>query len=383
MDEARLKDRFDKEISAPDRELLWEWLKDKGDVDDACNGPGGWEEFDEEANKLAANWQWRLLGRNKPPGREPRYHEPYGPIEVEITAREAEHAAALAPYLARRAACLPEVRRFRKEKLDGGTLDLTQVPAFLRSELGYLPRGEVDDLEFVIEQVPSILGRDEETELMDLVGGSHNRSSRSAERFWRDNFRRAVEFESASWSYEPTGPALRGIMHLIRDEGGRTLEDLARWLVARYPWPLRDAAWFVLTGRVPEIEPLRIEPDEARGTYRITFATWISEESLRRAYRSLHKSDNRPLGRKVLSAFRFVDERTEPGRTPKWAELTREWNQRCKKRNREDLIFYDGSALKRAYERVEKRLASPFLASGQHRAVDRKSRAGAPGKRSA
>jgi len=138
------------------------------------------------------------------------------------------------------------------------------------------------------------------------------------------------------------------------------LEALGRSLVARYPWPLRDAAWFVITGEAPEVEALNIEVDRARDTCTITLAPWISEKTLRRAYRGLHENDNRPLGSKVLSAFRFVDENTEPGRTPKWSELTRLWNKRCRDRNREDLTFFDGSALKKAHERAEARLASPW-----------------------
>jgi hypothetical protein len=104
--------------------------------------------------------------------------------------------------------------------------------------------------------------------------------------------------------------------------------------------------------------------DVAKGTYHFTFAPWISEETIRRAYRSLHENDNRPLGSKVLSAFRFVDEHTEPGQTPKWAQLTRLWNARNPGPGQ---TFWDGSALKRAYERAEKRLASPW-ANERHRA---------------
>ena len=109
--------------------------------------------------------------------------------------------------------------------------------------------------------------------------------------------------------------------------------------------------------------------DVAKGTYHFTFAPWISEETIRRAYRSLHENDNRPLGSKVLFAFRFVDEHTEPGQTPKWAQLTRLWNAR----NPEpEQTFGDGCALKRAYERAEMRLASSW-ADQRHRAVDRAS----------
>ena len=153
-------------------------------------------------------------------------------------------------------------------------------------------------------------------------------------------------------------------MHLIRDGSGTTLENLGRRLVSDYPWTLRDAVWFVITGEPPELAPLRVQTNGLDGTHILTFAPWISEKTIRRAYRSVYDSDNRPLGHKSLSAFRFVDEHTEVGCIPAWAELARRWNARHPE-NR----FWDGSALKRAYERAEKRLASPW-AGEQHRAGD-------------
>jgi hypothetical protein len=101
-------------------------------------------------------------------------------------------------------------------------------------------------------------------------------------------------------------------MYLIRDEAGRSLEERSRWPVSLYPWPLREAAWFVLTGEPPKVEPLKFQYDPAKGTYRLTFARWISERTIRVAYRSIQRGDNRPLSSKGLSASRFVDEHTEP-----------------------------------------------------------------------
>jgi hypothetical protein len=53
--------------------------------------------------------------------------------------------------------------------------------------------------------------------------------------------------------YAPSEQLLHGGMHLIRDEAGKTLADLGCLLVFRLLWPLRDAAWFVLTGEPPDI----------------------------------------------------------------------------------------------------------------------------------
>jgi hypothetical protein len=90
---------------------------------------------------------------------------------------------------------------------------------------------------------------------------------------------------------------------------------------------------------------------------------WVSERTVRYAYRSIQHSDNRPLGNKSLSAFRFVDKHTEPGRTPKWAELVDQWNR---KHPEEGDKFTDRSALRKAYKRAEKRLASPWMDQQQH-----------------
>jgi hypothetical protein len=65
--------------------------------------------------------------------------------------------------------------------------------------------------------------------------------------------------------------------------------------------------------------------------------------------------DNRPLSTKGLTVFRFVDKHTEPGQTPKWAKLTKRWNQQ-----HPDDKFTDRSGLRRAYKRAEERLASPW-----------------------
>jgi hypothetical protein len=355
VDAASLKARFDEEIRALDKDHLWEMLEDMGYVDDVHRGLSEWEEFEEQANK-AARWQRRLLGRRKPPGRGTRLPQLLN-ADFGLTDLEAEHAAALAEYLAKRATLLPEVQGFREEKLGGGVLeDPEQVTTFLRSELKHLPPEEYEEVEFALEQIPSILGRNEWEELKDLVGGAAYRGREAERRYWHENHLRAVKFDSMSCSYEPPERYPYGIMHLIHDKNGQTLEDLGRRLIDRYPWPLRDAAWFVITGETPEVEVLNIGQDRAHGTYTLTFAPWISEKTIRRAYQGLQDEDNQPIRQKGLSAFCFVEDLTEPVQTPKWGELTKRWN-----RYHPDDKFWDRSALRRAYRRAEKRLASAWI----------------------
>lgn len=356
MDKFELRARFDKEISAPDKELLWEWLEDEHYVSEVCQGDLDWPEFKAMACHLADR-QWKLLGRTKPLGRTRRasFLDLFT-IEIGLTDSEEEHAAALAPYLAKRAALLPEVQAFREQKLGGDTLEPKQVVTFLRTELRYLPKEEYADVEWALAQAPEYPIGAEEEEIKDLVGGWQNRSRKSKYGHYTENVRRAVEFDSMAAEYEPSSEFLYGLMHLIRDETGGTLEDLGRRLLLRYPWPLRDAVWFVLTGEMPEIEPLKIQYDKANGTYRVTFAPWISEKTISRTYRSLQVKDNRPLGNRSLAWFRFVEEHTEPGQTPRWEELTTLWN----KLHPDDKIGHR-STLRKAYERAKERLASPWV----------------------
>jgi len=348
MEEAELRARFDREVSSPNREALWKILKRERLVSDVCGGEISWEDFQEEA-LVGADLQRETLQRTKPPGRPPSRH--YDEVEISLTDSEAEHAAALAPHLAKQAALSPEVRAFREEKLGGNALEPEWVVAFLQRELRHLPPQAYAELEPYLEEAHIDLVVGEDDKLKDLVGGWVNRSRASYEGFVSDAFREALRIDSMTVPIAPEDPYLDGLMHLVFDGAGSTLEDLGDLLVARNPWPLRDAAWFVLTGGPPEVVPLKVKYHMANGTRSLTFAPWVSEETIRRAYRSLQSGDNRPLTQKTLLVFRFVNERTELGQTPRWAELTERWNQQYP-----DDKFSDRSGLRRAYKRAEERL---------------------------
>lgn len=348
----KLKARYDKEVSAPDKKLLWQWLEIDHFVSEVLKGILSWEDFMDEARRTADR-QREMLRRAKPSGRSGNPRN----VSFELTSLEAEHAAVLIPYLAKRAALLPEVRDFRQEKLGGGTLKPEEVVTFLLGELdqyGFLE--EQPSLKWELEQDCFNLRTYEAEDLKDFVGGCANRSRVSRNRYEYEAFSNALE-SNFSWLADPPAePYHHGAMHLIPYGTGQTLEDLGRWLIGHYPWPLRDAAWFALTGEPPEIEPIRISGRESDGMYNIAFAPWISEKTIRLAYRSVQVGDNRPLGSKSLNAFRFVDEQTELGQIPKWTELTAQWNEQHPNDK-----FTDRSALRRAYKRAERRLASTWI----------------------
>jgi hypothetical protein len=102
---------------------------------------------------------------------------------------------------------------------------------------------------------------------------------------------------------------------------------LSRWLTTRYPWEQKDAAWFVLTNEPPDILSLAFSWYPTRHTFTLTFAPWISEDTILKAYRSVYKGDAKLSTEKSLAVLRFVDEHTASGEKPQWASLTRLWNE--------------------------------------------------------
>src|SRR5919112_2058284 len=154
MNEVELRRRFDKEVGAPDKELLWKWLKEDRYVSEVCRGEAVWGEFKAEADRLAER-QWQMSGRVKPPGRAARTV-----VDVDLDAYEKECAETVSLYLAKKAASLPEVRRFRQERLGGKLLTTEEAEEFLREELQWdipddRPLSEVEQL--WIDQV-SVMG---------------------------------------------------------------------------------------------------------------------------------------------------------------------------------------------------------------------------------
>jgi hypothetical protein len=121
MNEVELRRRFDKEVSAPNKELLWKWLKEDHYVSEVCSGASGWEEFKAEAGRLATR-QWQISGRVKPPGRAA---QPI--VDVDLDDYEKECAEVASLYLAKKAASQPEVRRFRQERLQRFAVRLTYL----------------------------------------------------------------------------------------------------------------------------------------------------------------------------------------------------------------------------------------------------------------
>jgi len=105
------------------------------------------------------------------------------------------------------------------------------------------------------------------------------------------------------------------------DYDQRKLTRIARRLARIYLWEPEDAAWFIVTGEVPPVMPVRARtrtrytPGFSSGTIVLDVAPWVSAETVQKIYieaqtklrgRRAHKLEDRNL-----AVFRFVVERLE------------------------------------------------------------------------
>jgi len=101
------------------------------------------------------------------------------------------------------------------------------------------------------------------------------------------------------------------------------LNSVAADLCSRYPWELKDAAWFVLTGKAPQVPPLtahinRFFSPGNQGTITITAAYWVPKAAVSEFYAEV-KAEVKARIRDIaptpsprrLALFRFVVERSQ------------------------------------------------------------------------
>src|SRR5215213_4487591 len=130
MNKADLREQWEEHVSTKNQDVLdaiWQDLGDSGDVDYALNEPEtGLEDLilDTESGLK----YWRLgHGHKRPVGRSARTA-----MEVELSDYEKECAETASLYLAKKAASLPEVSRFRLNRLSGKLLTTEAAEEFLR-----------------------------------------------------------------------------------------------------------------------------------------------------------------------------------------------------------------------------------------------------------
>jgi hypothetical protein len=340
VNEAVLRARWEERVTTKNQKVLdqlWQDLKDERYVDVALREPEpGLEDLVQDAETRLK--YWRLGGgRKKPLGRSVRT-----PVEVELDHYEEECAETAALYLAKKAASLPEVRRFRQERLGGKLLSTEEAEEFLREEL----KGDVpDDLHSLGELYwlwIDAVGDMGLEELLDFVVPT-DRASRGLSR-------------DLLFPYEDSEGWL-----VSRKKLTENYSEFCLYLAAIFPWHPYDAARFLLTGERPEVVPLQLSYNRHSRVFTLNFAPWISEKTVRKAYRKCQKvvqgGDNRRMKQRTLAVLRFVTEHTdgEGKRQLSWSQLTDLWNED----HPGEWRFKGRSGLRKAYLRAEKELARP------------------------
>jgi hypothetical protein len=337
MDKAELRGLWEERVSLKDKGVLdaiWQEFEESGDVDYALNEPEtGLEDLVLDTENRLKYWR---LGRGyaKPVGRSART-----PVEVELSDYEKQCAGTASLYLAKKAASLPAVRRFRQERLGGKLLTTEEAEEFLREELqGDVPDDRpLSELEELWIGYVSHMDLEELLEYIQPAGGSAVASS-----------------PELLFPYESSGKLMARREKIAKNYG-----DLCLYLVATFPWEVDQAALFLLTGERPEVVPLELSYHRRRRVFTLNFAPWISEKTFRKAYRKCQKvlqgGDNRRMKERTLAVVSFVTEHTDDGgkRLLSWSQLTDIWN----KEHPGEWSFKDRFGMRKTYLRAEKELA--------------------------
>jgi hypothetical protein len=342
MDIVRLRTLWEEHVSTTDKEVLdkvWQILCERyGDlVVFACTNPkAGLEDLLEYTEPVIEGWR---LGRGhaKPRGRVAQQI-----VDVDLDDYERQCAETASLYLAKKAASRPEVRRFRQERLGGKLLTTEEAKEFLRGEL---LREESDDLHSPNE-LPwtwsDIVGDMRLVELLEFVVPIEQSAVGSSQRML--------------FPYEGAIGRMYSEMEIAKN-----YSELCLYLAGIFPWHPYDTALFLLTGKRPEVVPLELFYNRYRRVFTLNFAPWISEKTIRKAYRKCQRvvqgGDNRRMQERTLAVMRFVTEHTDDeGKRSTWSQLTDLWNEHYPGEWR----FKDRFGMRKTYLRAEKELARPW-----------------------
>jgi hypothetical protein len=338
MNESELRVRWEERLTTKNERVLdelWQDLEGERYVDDALSEP----ETGLEDLVLAAETRlkyWRIgRGQEKPIGRSA-----HRPVEVELEPYEKECAETVSLYLAKKAASLTQVRRFRQERLGGKLLTTEEAEEFLRGELlkdlpddprshSWIDQAFIHDVD--------VAGLDQ---LLDFAVPI-------------DRWPAVGLSQQLLFPHEGSDGRLVSGKRIAKN-----YSDLCLYLAAIFPWDPYDAARFLLTGERPEVVPLELSYNRHSRFITLTFAPWISEKTFRKAYRKCQKvvqgGDNRRMKDRTLAVVRFVTEHTDDeGRRPlSWSQLTDLWNQH----HPSEWRFKDRFGLRKAYLRAEEEL---------------------------
>jgi hypothetical protein len=160
---------------------------------------------------------------------------------------------------------------------------------------------------------------------------------------------------------------------------GSALEQLDHWarqLAAEFPWSAHDAAWFLLTGDVPDVSAIRVSLHEVRDRpgndaeynrveVTIRAEAWVSATTVRRAYTVVQSELLKAAGRRklkgidaaMLELVRFADRWIQEHGRPNYRAMGRAWNAFAAEEHR----YADHKNFGYAYKRtLRSLLMAPF-----------------------
>jgi hypothetical protein len=161
------------------------------------------------------------------------------------------------------------------------------------------------------------------------------------------------------------------------------LRNLCKELTKAHPWDVYEAIWFVLTGEIPLVRPIRAKTHSssvlggrAYNTISLTVQPWVSPETVEMAYRQLQKrvigGGSGRIAEKSLNLLRFVTKRADGnGNLPKGYVLVADWDRQWKEKRPQWCYGSDTRRFWRDFRNVQEsvtnsRRAGIFLESGQY-----------------
>ncbi len=261
----------------------------------------------------------------------------------EVGEYERLRATVLSEYLAKIASLDPKVAHFRSDVLANELLTMDQAFAFCSSPASrFLGSG---------------------------VWRAYGISARHSAVLLDENFGRTQEglFHWIQVRTDPPGEthAVFGPQiyeHItVRDDKGRArrvsfwpnsgsvlgeLQKICKEITTAHPWDIDEATWFVLTGEIPFVRPIRstVTTQQRPGgrshtTISLTIQPWVSPDAVELVYRQVQKQviGGKPgrVSDKNLKLLGFAMARADRnGNLPKGKVLVEEWDRKCKKEQR-------------------------------------------------
>jgi hypothetical protein len=366
-------------ISADDFALVYRKLEEAGDIQEYLSGLSyQWEDLVADAKDAAQDLDIGAKRRRRA-GRKPQ--QVRESFEIQFSDYAKVRAAALSEALANEAASYPAIRRFREEVLGRKLLSSEQARRLVTSPavryfwfewfkewgipvVGHAARVVTTGSHvsaFDWKTLSAIMSgfnpyiHSYHTVHVDPPGAqkrvlyAHHEDVKPPEGFNVDKqyyFSTDPEDEFGRPSPQKTlryfgGDGIREV-RMLPGSLLDWLRGLTSLLAGRYGWSQEEAVHFILTGHMPQIQPLKVSTNLLTG-YRnnppvwninLEVAPWMPAKEVTKAFQEIQQqilqgdSGKEHLSLKKIALFRFVKEQTAgSGEDQDWQELVNRWNQ--------------------------------------------------------